>query len=220
MIKSNETKKCFQHRDAGAAGGGQPLSSPGSCLEEFRARPFIECRGQGTCNFFSTAVSYWLATIKDHEQFRKPLQQTLKTDHTSRVSRCAVCIRRRVVEDSASRSHGSLPSYHSSGGLRQPTASFHPDDASNEIEGGSQGYYHHRSSASDWRRFPPQRQQQQQQQQQQHLQHLQQQRQQQQQQQWPQSYTRDRNQYNRRVPEHQRRHGRHRRTHEKSSEKQ
>ena len=90
---------CLQHRDSGAAGGGQSLVSPGSCLEEFRTRPFIECRGLGTCNYFATAVSYWLATIKDYEQFRKPLQQTLKADHTSRVSRCAVCQRRRVSEE-------------------------------------------------------------------------------------------------------------------------
>lgn len=68
-------------------------------MEEFRVRPFIECRGLGTCNYFATATSYWLATIRDDEMFRKPLQQTLKADHTSRVSRCAVCIRRRVVTE-------------------------------------------------------------------------------------------------------------------------
>lgn len=88
----------MQHRDAGADGGGQSLVSPGSCLEEFRIRPFIECRGLGTCNYFATATSYWLATIRDDEMFRKPLQQTLKADHTSRVSRCTVCLRRRVTE--------------------------------------------------------------------------------------------------------------------------
>lgn len=93
----------LQHRDAGADGGGQSLVSPGSCLEEFRVRPFIECRGLGTCNFFATATSYWLATIREDEMFRKPLQQTLKADHTSRVSRCAVCIRQRVSEDPYSR---------------------------------------------------------------------------------------------------------------------
>jgi len=73
--------------------------SPGSCLEEFRVRPFIECRGLGTCNYFATATSYWLATIHDEDMFRKPQQQTLKADYTSRVSRCAVCIRRRVIEE-------------------------------------------------------------------------------------------------------------------------
>ena len=31
--------------------------------------------------------------------FRTPVPQTLKADHTSRVSRCAVCIRRQITED-------------------------------------------------------------------------------------------------------------------------
>lgn len=35
--------------------------------------------------------------------FRKPQQQTLKADHTSRVSRCAVCIRRQVIDDYSGR---------------------------------------------------------------------------------------------------------------------
>lgn len=35
--------------------------------------------------------------------FRKPQPQTLKADHTSRVSRCAVCLRRQVIEDNNSR---------------------------------------------------------------------------------------------------------------------
>lgn len=83
----------FQHTDAGAVGSGQALVSPGSCLEEFRARPFIECHGIGRCNYFTTAYSYWLATINDHEMFRKPRPQTLKADLTTRVSRCAVCLR-------------------------------------------------------------------------------------------------------------------------------
>lgn len=106
----------LMHRDAGAGGGGQSLISPGSCLEEFRVRPFIECRGLGTCNYFSTATSYWLATIKDYEMFRKPLQQTLKQDHTSRVSRCAVCRRQRVTESNYPR--GVVP--FTSNGQREP----------------------------------------------------------------------------------------------------
>ncbi|TNN04306.1 hypothetical protein fugu_001335 [Takifugu bimaculatus] len=31
------------HTSAGAEGSGQALASPGSCLEEFRSAPFIEC---------------------------------------------------------------------------------------------------------------------------------------------------------------------------------
>lgn len=35
--------------------------------------------------------------------FRKPQPQTLKADHTSRVSRCAVCVRRQIIEENGSR---------------------------------------------------------------------------------------------------------------------
>lgn len=93
----------LMHRDAGGRGYGQSLVSPGSCLEEFRTRPFIECHGFGACNYYSTAISYWLTIIKEYEMFRRPIPQTLKADHTSRVSRCAVCIRRRVTEDQHAR---------------------------------------------------------------------------------------------------------------------
>lgn len=87
----------FQHTDAGAEGAGQSLVSPGSCLEEFRPKPFIECHAHGRCNYFTTAYSYWLATIEDYAMFKKPKQQTIKDgmDLTQMVSRCAVCTRRR-----------------------------------------------------------------------------------------------------------------------------
>jgi collagen type IV alpha len=84
--------------DAGAEGAGQSLSSPGSCLEEFRPKPFIECHGHGRCNYFTTALSYWLATIEDYAMFQKPRSETLKAGFlTSRISRCSVCIRRRYT---------------------------------------------------------------------------------------------------------------------------
>lgn len=69
----------------------QNLVSPGSCLEEFRAQPTIECHGRGTCNFFDGMTSFWMAVIEDSEQFKRPRQQTLKADQTSKVSRCSVC---------------------------------------------------------------------------------------------------------------------------------
>ena len=69
----------------------QNLISPGSCLEEFRAQPVIECHGRGTCNIFDGITSFWLTVIEDSEQFRTPKQQTLKADQTSKISRCAVC---------------------------------------------------------------------------------------------------------------------------------
>lgn len=69
----------------------QNLISPGSCLEEFRAQPVIECHGRGTCNIFDGITSFWLTVIEDSDQFRTPRQQTLKADQTSKVSRCSVC---------------------------------------------------------------------------------------------------------------------------------
>uniref|UniRef100_A0A8C3MAG5 Uncharacterized protein n=1 Tax=Geospiza parvula TaxID=87175 RepID=A0A8C3MAG5_GEOPR len=83
------------HTSAGAEGSGQALASPGSCLEEFRSAPFIECHGRGTCNYYANAYSFWLATIERNEMFRKPTPSTLKAgDLRSNVSRCQVCMRK------------------------------------------------------------------------------------------------------------------------------
>lgn len=83
------------HTAAGAEGGGQALSSPGSCLKDFRATPFIECNGaRGTCHYFANKFSFWLATISDRDMFTRPVSQTLKAGNLrSRVSRCQVCQR-------------------------------------------------------------------------------------------------------------------------------
>lgn len=66
---------------------GQNLVSPGSCLEEFRIQPMIECHGQGNCDFYRQVTPFWLAVIEEHEQWQMPAQRTLKTDHTSKISR-------------------------------------------------------------------------------------------------------------------------------------
>lgn len=60
----------WQHTSAGAEGSGQALASPGSCLEEFRSSPFIECHGHGTCNYYGNSYSFWLATVEKSEMFR------------------------------------------------------------------------------------------------------------------------------------------------------
>lgn len=60
----------FQHTSAGAEGSGQALASPGSCLEEFRSAPFIECHGRGTCNYYANSYSFWLATVDVSDMFR------------------------------------------------------------------------------------------------------------------------------------------------------
>lgn len=68
-IKRNYTASP-QHTSAGAEGSGQALASPGSCLEEFRSAPFIECHGRGTCNYYGNSYSFWLATVEPSEMFR------------------------------------------------------------------------------------------------------------------------------------------------------
>jgi hypothetical protein len=85
---------------AGKTGAGQSLSSSGSCLEEFRPKPFIECQGaRGTCHFFSDKFSFWLTTIDETKMFTTQQPQTLIKDKgddlKSRVSRCRVCIRNK-----------------------------------------------------------------------------------------------------------------------------
>ena len=83
----------LQHTAAGAEGGGQGLASPGSCLEDFRATPFIECNGpRGSCHYYANKYSFWLATIDHHQQFSRPVSQTLKAGELrTRISRCQVC---------------------------------------------------------------------------------------------------------------------------------
>jgi len=64
------------HTAAGPGGGGQSLSSPGSC------------------HYFANKYSFWLSTIERNEQFVTPQQQTLKSGNMrERVSRCQVCIK-------------------------------------------------------------------------------------------------------------------------------
>ena len=80
----------IQYTGAGNSGGGQSLSSTGSCLEEFRVNPFIECNGRGQCMYYMNHHSYWLVTIDSQSQFRAPIQDTLKAGD---LRRCQVCIR-------------------------------------------------------------------------------------------------------------------------------
>jgi len=82
------------HTGAGAEGTGQALASPGSCLEDFRSSPFIECHGRGTCNYYATTYSFWLTTVEQGAEFRTPNPETLKAGNLrQRISRCQVCMR-------------------------------------------------------------------------------------------------------------------------------
>ena len=70
--------------------------SPGSCLEDFRATPFIECTGaRGTCQYFSNSLSFWMRTIDQSQQFTDPTLQAFKgrLNGRAQVSRCSVCVR-------------------------------------------------------------------------------------------------------------------------------
>lgn len=81
---------------AGSEGAGQALASPGSCLEKFRASPFIECHGRGTCNYYSNSYSFWLASLDPERMFRKPIPSTVKAGELEKIiSRCQVCMKRR-----------------------------------------------------------------------------------------------------------------------------
>jgi integrin beta 8 len=85
------------HTSQGANGGGQDLASPGSCLEDYRSTPYIECTGaRGTCQFFTNSISVWVRTISSNQQFADPQLQALKGKLVSRnqVSRCKVCAKR------------------------------------------------------------------------------------------------------------------------------
>lgn len=85
----------LQHTGAGSQGGGQSLSSPGSCLEDFRTTPFIECNGAGgSCHYFANGLSFWLTTIDPDKQFTMPQKQVFSNyDLRSHISRCKVCIK-------------------------------------------------------------------------------------------------------------------------------
>lgn len=81
---------------SGGTGTGESLTSSGSCLEDFRPNPFIECNGaRGTCNFFSDKFSFWLTTINKQTMFETMPTETLHGDKghnlKARVSRCRVC---------------------------------------------------------------------------------------------------------------------------------
>ncbi|PIO25200.1 hypothetical protein AB205_0067320 [Aquarana catesbeiana] len=84
----------LMHTAAGDEGGGQSLSSPGSCLEDFRATPFIECNGaRGTCHYFANKYSFWLTTIDDNFH-SSPSSDTLKAGLIrTHISRCQVCMK-------------------------------------------------------------------------------------------------------------------------------
>lgn len=73
----------------GDEGGGLSLQSPGSCLSEFKAQPFVECQGaRGTCHFFANVYSFWLTNIRSTASVLTDPEQ--QREH---VAKCRVCMR-------------------------------------------------------------------------------------------------------------------------------
>ena len=89
-LVSADVMTCLQHA-VGAMGGGQQLSSPGSCLPAFRTNPYIECTGSGQCHSFNEQYSFWLVTTSP--EFNHDVSGvTLKAGALeTRISRCTVC---------------------------------------------------------------------------------------------------------------------------------
>jgi integrin beta 8 len=80
----------FVMHAVGAMGGGQPLQSPGSCLEEFRQLPYIECNGRGECHFFEDKFTFWLVNIDNRAGDQ--VGKTIKGHEVHYyVGRCVVC---------------------------------------------------------------------------------------------------------------------------------
>ena len=93
----------------GGLGGGQQLSSPGSCLTAFRPNLYIECNSRGHCHYFSNKYSHWLYSVAPAtEEFTtQTTGQTIKAEHTNYISRCAVCELERKEKDTSSSASSS-----------------------------------------------------------------------------------------------------------------
>ncbi|CAG02171.1 unnamed protein product, partial [Tetraodon nigroviridis] len=86
----------LMHTGAGDEGGGQSLTSSGSCLTDFRAQPFVECQGpRGTCHYFANIYSFWLTRVESQEASSNSSASTLTQAWQQRdnIGKCNVCMR-------------------------------------------------------------------------------------------------------------------------------
>ncbi|XP_045930252.1 collagen alpha-2(IV) chain [Micropterus dolomieu] len=84
----------LMHTGAGDEGGGQSLTSSGSCLEDFRAQPFVECQGpRGTCHYFANIYSFWLARVEATGSNGASTTLTEGWQQKENIGRCNVCMR-------------------------------------------------------------------------------------------------------------------------------
>lgn len=81
----------FMSSGGGGSSAGQDMSSPGSCLQNFRALPFIECEGPGTgrCDYVTGSDwAFWLSTQSVDEG------AVTGAAMRARTGRCSVCVKR------------------------------------------------------------------------------------------------------------------------------
>lgn len=86
----------LMHTGTGDEGGGQSLTSSGSCLSDFRAQPFVECQGpRGTCHYFANIYSFWLTRVETTTSSSNSAPTTLTEGWQQResIGRCNVCMR-------------------------------------------------------------------------------------------------------------------------------
>uniref|UniRef100_A0A3Q3MM58 Collagen IV NC1 domain-containing protein n=1 Tax=Mastacembelus armatus TaxID=205130 RepID=A0A3Q3MM58_9TELE len=86
----------LMHTGAGDEGGGQSLTSTGSCLTDFRTQPFVECQGpRGTCHYFSNIYSFWLTRVETFSSTSNNPSTTMveALQQRENIGRCNICMR-------------------------------------------------------------------------------------------------------------------------------
>ena len=87
-----------QHTGAGDEGGGQSLTSSGSCLQDFWAQPYVECQGpRGTCHYFTNIYSFWLTSTAPRASSppaqTEPMVLLQPWQQRATAGRCSVCMK-------------------------------------------------------------------------------------------------------------------------------
>ncbi|CAL8348443.1 unnamed protein product [Arctogadus glacialis] len=88
----------LMHTGAGDEGGGQSLTSSGSCLQDFRAQPYVECQGpRGTCHYFTNIYSFWLTSTAPRASSppaqTEPMVLLQPWQQRATAGRCSVCMK-------------------------------------------------------------------------------------------------------------------------------
>lgn len=91
----------MQYTSAQGLGGGQSLDSAGSCLPQYRTRPFVECAAASAqCYYHENKLAFWLAALSPAAATASPTDAAWQINGTApagggdpeRVGRCRVCL--------------------------------------------------------------------------------------------------------------------------------